>query len=170
VTLASQRPGTIAWALVLLGCFASAQAAPILRTNELPADTLIVLQRGACERRCAVYNIAIFADGSVIFDGRHYVRQAGLAKTTITREAVRQLLEEAMSLGFFQMKARYGFGDTADCEMLRSDAPTAVLSISSDGMAKTIVHNQGCVGPTSEGLKKFEERIDKAVNSTRWVK
>ena len=149
---------------------ASAHAEPVLSTNELSRDTLIVLQRGACERRCAVYNVIVFADGSVIFDGRHYVRRPGLAKTTIRREAVRQLLDEAASLGFFELKPRYGYGDAVDCETMRSDAPTAVVSISSGGMAKTIVHNQGCAGPASDRLKQFEEKIDKAVNSTRWVK
>lgn len=147
----------------------SARAEPAVSTNELPADTLIVLQRGACERRCAVYNIVVFADGSVILDGRHFVRRPGLTKTTIHREIVRQLLDDAAALGFFELKPRYGY-DTADCDSIRSDSPAAVVTVSSGGMAKTIVHNQGCAGPASDRLRQFEDKIDKAVNSTRWMK
>jgi len=156
-------------ALGVTASLPSAHAQPALSTNELPAGTLIVLQRGACERRCAVYNIIVFADGSVILDGRHFVRRPGLTKTTIHRETVRQLLDEAAALGFFELKPRYGY-DTADCEQIRSDAPAAVVSVSSGGIARTIVHNQGCAGPASDRLKQFEDKIDKAVNSARWMK
>jgi Domain of unknown function (DUF6438) len=80
---------------LIAGSAACARAAQTLKTNEL--DTLIVLQRGACERRCAVYKVIIFADGSVVFDGRSYVRRPGLAKTKHQPGDIGQLIDEAVA-------------------------------------------------------------------------
>jgi hypothetical protein len=144
--------------------------AQTLQTDELPADTLIVMQRGACEHRCAVYNVIIFADGSVIFDGRAYVRRAGMMRTNISRGAVRNLLDTARTIRFFDLKKRYTPGGADGCTSVRSDAPTAILSVSSAGRSNTVVHYHGCSGEDSTQLTQFEDKIDAAVNSGRWVK
>jgi hypothetical protein len=141
-----------------------------VKTNEQPADTLIVLERGACEHRCAVYNVIIFADGSAIFDGRHYIRQPGVVRTRISLEALGKLLDEAAALRFFDLKDRYAPGSGNGCDSVKSDAPTAVVSISSGGKTKTVVHYHGCGGSESDRLMQFEASIDRAVNTVRWVK
>jgi hypothetical protein len=140
-----------------------------VKTDEQPADTLIVLERGACEHRCAVYNVIIFADGSAIFDGRHYVRRPGVVRTRISLEALGKLLDEAAALRFFDLKDRYAPGMNG-CDSMKSDAPSAVISISSGGKSKTVVHYHGCGGSESDRLIQFEASIDKAVNTVRWVK
>ena len=162
--------GAAVLASVLVSGAVAAQNMQAVKTNELPADTLIVLQRGACERRCAVYKVMIFADGSVLFDGRHYVRRPILAKASISLETVRQLLDEVVALRFFDLKARYGYDDATGCDSIKSDAPSAIVSISSGGASKTVMHYLGCVGADSERLKRFEEKIDEAVNTARWIK
>jgi hypothetical protein len=140
-----------------------------LKTNEQPADTLIVLERGACEHRCAVYNVIIFADGSAIFDGRHYVRRPDVVRTRISLDALGKLLDEAAALHFFDLKDRYAPG-TVGCDSAKPDAPTAIVSISSGGKSKTVVHHQGCSGSDSDRLLQFEVNIDRAVNTVSWVK
>jgi hypothetical protein len=141
-----------------------------VQSDELPPDTIIVLQRGACERRCAVYNVIIFADGSVIFDGRHYVRQVGVVKSSVTRETLAGLLHDANALHFFDLKDRYGYGSSAGCDSIRSDAPSAILTIASAGRSKTVLHHHGCVSTDADRLTAFEDKIDKAVNAVRWIK
>jgi hypothetical protein len=147
----------------------SAGRGQTVKTDELPADTLIVLQRGACEHRCPVYKVAIFSDGSAIFDGRSYVRRAETVRTRLALDAIGKLLGEAKAAGFFDLADRY-LPDAAGCETPKSDAPTAILSISAGGKAKTIVHYRGCGGPDSARLTQLEDHIDLAVNSARWVK
>ena len=161
----------VACVTLLVGSVVQAWSSQTLKTNELAADTLIVLQRGACEHRCAVYKVIIFADGSVIFDGRHYVRRPGLVKASLSLESLRQLLDEAAVLRFFDLKDRYGGDiDATGCDSVQSDAPSAIVSISSGGRSKTILHHHGCVGAESQHLKQFEETIDKAVNTAKWVR
>ena len=60
----------------------------VVKTNESSPDTLITLQRGACEQRCAVYRLVIFADGTVIYEGRHFVRRTGLIRSGISPEVL----------------------------------------------------------------------------------
>ncbi len=159
-----------AGAILLFASTVGGWAAETIKTDQLPGDTLIVLRRGACEHRCAVYNVIIFADGSAIFDGRHYVRRASLIKTKIPLEELGRLLGEAAALGFFEMPARYEPNAGAGCSSSKSDAPVAILSISTGGKSHTVVHYLGCEGSESERLARFEEQIDRAVNAAQWVR
>jgi len=161
-------PFVVACALSFALPFDEARAAERIKTNELPPDTLIVLQRGACEHRCAVYNVIIFADGSAVFDGRHYVRQPEVIKTRISLESLGDLLAAAGAARFFDLRDRYVPG-APGCESSRSDAPRTIVAVSSGGRAKTIQHYHGCSGPELEQLSQFEEKIDKAVHTKRWV-
>jgi hypothetical protein len=156
--------------VLLVFSIARASAWQTVKTDELPPDTLIVLQRGACEHRCAVYKIVIFADGSVIYDGLSYVRRPGLVKSNISLEALGNLLREAQAAHFFELKARYGYGATDGCDSIRSDAPAVTLSIATGGQSKVILHHLRCVSAESDRLKQLEDSIDSSVNSARWIK
>jgi Domain of unknown function (DUF6438) len=131
---------------------------------------LIVLQRGACEHRCAVYKVIIFADGSVIFDGRSYVRRTGVIRASIGLEAVRKLLDETAAIRFFDLRQRYAPGQPSGCDSSQSDAPTAIISVNSAGKSNTVIHYHGCAGADSNRLTQLEDEIDMAVNTGRWVK
>jgi hypothetical protein len=161
---------TIAAFNILIWSIGLAWGAQTLDSNALPADTLIFLHRGACEHRCPVYNIVIFSDGTAIFDGRSYVRRRDVIRTRIGLDATRSLIDEAKTLGFFDLKERYLPGVVTGCSATKPDAPTAIASVSVGGMAKTIIHYQGCEGTESKQLGKFEQDIDRAINSSSWTK
>jgi hypothetical protein len=172
--MASPIRNAIYRSLIAASCvsfFACGVRAQLPKDDDLPADTLIVLQRGACEHRCAVYKVAIFADGTVIFDGQHYVRKTGLAQFSIGQAALKQLVGEAAQLGFYDLRNRYGYDDAgSECASILSDAPSVVVSVSSGGKSKTILHHLRCAGAETERLQSFEEKIDKAANIQRWIK
>ncbi len=65
--------------------------------HEPAPDTLIVLQRGACEQRCAVYRLTIFADGTVIYEGRYFVHRSGLIKSGISPDVLNKLIGDLES-------------------------------------------------------------------------
>ena len=126
-------------------------------SDEQPRDTLIVLQMGACERRCPVYRLMLFADGSTVLDGRHYVRVPGLFRSKMKLDSIAKLIAQAEAIRFFDLKNSYEPG--GDCESPKSDAPAAVLTISSRGRAKTIQHFRGCAGREADQLKQLEDAI-----------
>jgi hypothetical protein len=141
-----------------------------VKANDVAPDTLIVLQRGACEQRCAVYRIVIFADGTVIYEGRYFVRRSGLIKSGISPEVLAKLLSDLEAGGFFQLEDNYGYGSKDHCESIDSDGPAAILSVSYKGRSKTVLHNHRCVGPVPNRLTELEDKVDRAVGAVKWIK
>jgi hypothetical protein len=137
---------------------------------ETPVDTLIVLQRGACEQRCAVYRVAIFSDGTVIYEGRYFVRRAGLVKSLISSDVLDKLVNDLEAADLFQLQDNYGYGNKDQCQSFSAGEPSAILTFSYRGHAKTILHNHGCAGSVPNRLTELEDKIDRAVGTAKWIK
>jgi hypothetical protein len=142
----------------------------VVKTNESEPDTLITLQRGACEKRCAVYRLVIFADGTVIYEGRHFVRQTGIIRSGISPEVLSKLINDLETGGFFQLEPNYGYGNTDRCDSIDSDGPAAILSVSNQGRSKTVLHSHRCVGPVPNRVTELEDKVDRAVGTMKWIK
>ncbi len=156
--------------LVLALAGAALGSAQVVTLNESPPGTLIVLERGACEQRCAVYRIVIFADGTVIYEGQHFVRRSGLVRSGVSPQVLARLLNELESGGFFQLEESYGYGNKDHCASLESGEPTAILTVSTHGRSKTVLHNHGCAGSDSKRLTELEDKVDQAVGTAKWIK
>jgi len=148
----------------------TASSGPAVKAPEAAPDTLIILQRGACEQRCAVYRIVIFADGTVVYEGRHFVRKSGLMKAGVSQEVLYKLIGDLEAGGFFQLEDNYGYGNKDHCDSIDSDGPAAILSVSNRGRSKTVLHNHRCVGSAAHRLTELEDEVDRAVGSAQWIK
>ncbi|MEP6834679.1 MAG: DUF6438 domain-containing protein [Gemmatimonas sp.] len=140
-------------------------------SNAQPQDALIVLQMGACERRCPVYKIVIFADGTTIYEGRHYVTKPGVVRGKMSLDTLGKILADADALRFYGLKQRYAPVEavneaalSGECLTPKSDAPSAILTVSAKGRSNTIVHFRGCSGADAVRLTQFEDRIVSAAN------
>ena len=136
----------------------------------IPPDTLITLERTPCFGTCPEYRITIAADGAVIFEGRRFVKNAGSAKSSISKEQVRELLAAFQKLNYFDLRDRYERpGD--GCKQWATDHPTAVTSIRTNGKSKSVRHYYGCRGvDVLTELEKLEQAIDDVVNSAQWIR
>ena len=158
------------WPIVLALTVAAAMSPAVAAANDVTPDTQITLQRGACEKRCAVYRVVIFADGTVIYEGRHFVRKSGLIKSGVSQETLSRLIDDLHAGGFFQLDVDYGHSQRTHCDRMDSDGPAAILSVSSRGLSKTVLHSHRCVGAAADRLTKFEDMVDQAVGSAKWIK
>jgi len=149
---------------------ATLSLAQTAKSKEPAPDTLITLQRFACENRCAVYRLVIFADGTVIWEGRHFVQHPGLIKSGISPEALTRLIADLEAGGFFQLQNNYGYGRDTGCASIDPDGPAAILSVSNQGRSKTVLHHHGCVGPEPDRVTKLEDAVDRAVGTVKWIK
>ena len=138
--------------------------------RDLAPDTLITLHRDACEARCAVYTVAIGADGAVSFDGQHYVRLRQRASARVAREAVLDLAQQFDRLGFFALDGEYAPDRPAHCRTARDDAPRVTITLRQDGRSKTVVHDHRCAGPIPAALRAIEDSIDRAAGTVRWIR
>ena len=152
----------------LLLPFGPTRAGP--KPGELPANTTVTLHRDACEKRCAVYDVTIRANGGVTYEGRYYVRKTGRVEARIDPSVVRALIEKFRDADFFSLNAEYDSRDRQACESVRSDGPRAVLSIRTGDEFKTVMHDHKCIGPVTAKLSELEDGIDKAAGVSRWIK
>ena len=131
---------------------------------------MITLQRGGCERRCAVYKLILFADGTLIYDGQYYVRRSGLVLDKVDVATIKALIHDFEAIGYFGLRDQYGYKDEEGCTDVASDAPVAMTSIVTGGKSKGIIHHHRCRGVVPEQLTQLEDKIDKAANAIRWIK
>ena len=104
----------------------------------------------------------IKGDGTVIYSGVQFVKITGIQESTISIDAVEQLLMEFEKADYFSLNDSYTkFG--------KSDMPSANTSISLGGQTKSVNHYLGD-STAPESLTELEDKIDEIVNSDQWIK
>jgi hypothetical protein len=124
--------------------------------------TTITLERTACHGTCPVYLLTVSDNGTVVFDGREYVKTLGKTMSTIDKAKVAQLVFEFNKINYFSLKDSYQ-------EVTITDQASAITSITTGGKSKTIKHYLGDLNAPSQ-LKDLENKIDEIVNSALWIK
>jgi hypothetical protein len=144
------------------------------REVAVPPDTVITLQRTICYGMCPAYKLTIRGDGTLIYEGKEFVKTTGTVKSSVTREQLKELLSEFEKADYFSLRDSYQTMSDG-CPTYWTDNPSANTSIQLGGRRKAIAHYYGC--QEEEGYKVYpqklyvlESRIDEIVNSARWVK
>ncbi len=156
--------GLLMLVTLMTGCITIVQNGGTVKPSSPPSTEkiLIMLERTACFGACPVYSLTIFGNGSVVYEGKEHVRIKGTRETTISTEAVSQLVAEFEKAGYFSMNDSYtAFGVT--------DMPYANTSILIGGRTKSITHYHGDRSAPQQ-LTDIEDRIDEIVNSAQWIK
>ena len=177
------------WLVSLAGCQYgkpnSANSTQVLDpgSQSVPPDTVITLERTACYGRCPDYTLMISGDGTVIYDGRQYVKHVGLIRGTITKDQVNQLIKEFERIKYSSLRDRYESVPDG-CPTTATDHPWANTSIKVNGTFKAIKHYYGCQFseppsrdhvPSGMGLVyprelvELESKIDEVVNTKQWI-
>ena len=156
--------------LIGVGCHTTAYLPP---QQPIPDDTLITIKRSICYGTCPDYTVTIAADGTVTFEGREFVKTKGVAKATITREALRQLIEAFENSKYFSLNDSYRTKKDG-CPEVWTDADTVTTSIRINGKTKSISHYHGCEDDQGrstypKGLTQLEDQIDKIAGTKQWI-
>ena len=135
--------------------------------NQSPASNnldqvTITLERTACHGFCPVYTLTIQGDGTVVYEGKDFVKTRGRVKLTIQKEKIEQLIEEFEAIDYFNLNDEY-------TDRTITDAPSVITSITVDGITKTIEHYQGDFTAPEE-LTRLEDKIDEIINTYQWIK
>ena len=134
--------------------------------STIASSDYIRLERGPCFGACPIYDLTIYGDGNVQFVGKRYVRVADTMYSTIPKQVVDSLFDEAYRIRFFEMDSEYmvkklPHGMTESV----TDLPSQTVTISLDGTVKRVFDYYG----SPEELRRFEEHIDRAANVVQWV-
>lgn len=99
--------------------------------SELPASVLA--------RFCPVYKLAIYPDGSVVFDAKEHVRVKEVQNYQIDAAAVQALIAKFQAAHYFSLAPAYTHITMPDgTEMMVTDLPTTYTSLSLDGRTKKV--------------------------------
>lgn len=147
----------------------------------VPKDLTIKLERTMCFGWCPAYGLRISGDGIVEFTPQGSFAQRGDGSAlpiplrgTISHDGLQSLLAEFKRIGFFKLRRHYGsaltYKRSSSCPEVRTDSPTATITIVANGKRKTIDHYLGCNGsPTLVQLEFLERLIDDTANTQQWT-
>ncbi len=125
-------------------------------------DVVITLERTVCFGVCPEYRLTIYGNGTVIYEGKRFVKIEGKRTASISEDKIRQLLSEFKRVDYFSLDDSYE-------ELTATDMPSAFTSLTVGGRTKAVRHYHGDFGAPEE-LTALEDRIDEIVNSDQWVK
>jgi len=144
---------------------AGSNAASQNATSPSHTDAVITLERTACFGTCPVYQLTIYGDGKVVYEGKAFVTVTGRHTAQISPEQVQQLVTAFKTANFFSLENQYVVGAT--------DLPGAWTSITSNGQSKRVWRYGSSDNPelnnAPRSLTELENQIDKIVNSQQWV-
>ena len=165
------RVGAIlSFAIFLVASLSSAAFTQSTNLESLTPDQLkslvIKFQRSGCYGNCPQYQLAIYGDGRVEYQGIKDVKLVGSGKGTIEAADVRSILTAFAKANFFTV------GDNVSEEKCNcgycTDLPTVVTEITIGGTKHTVEHYLGCGCATKE-LRELESVIDRLVKSDQWT-
>jgi hypothetical protein len=123
-------------------------------------NVVITLQRSRCFGICPVYNLSIYGNGTVLYEGIANVNSTGTRISNISENQVRQLLSDFKKIDYFSLN------ETEIASHVVYDAPVCTTSLTINGKTKTI-HHYETVEP--ESLTALENTIDAVANSSQWI-
>ena len=123
-------------------------------------NVVITLKRSACFGICPTYNITIYGNGTVIYEGTANVNTTGMQISNITEDNLRLLISEFKKIDYFSLN------ETEIASHVVYDAPMFTTSLTINGKTKTIKHYETAV---PKQLTNLENKIDEIVNSSQWI-
>lgn len=136
---------------ILLLCIPS-----LAKSEAIPKDFSITLQRIGCVGTCPDYKITIFGSGLVVYEGKADVAVNGRRKGTISLSFVRDLVRKLKEENVFAWE---------QTNMVCVDYPEISIAIIFGGKTKRLL--EGCQQPGK--VMNLAGYIDKLSNAQHWV-
>jgi len=125
---------------------------------------VVTLKRTRCFGMCRVYEVSIFTDGTVQWNGNRFVSTIGMATARLPKAQVEELIRMMSASRFQSLNSSYRNRILPDGTMCMSDLPTTYLTFAHDGVTKTV--EDYCFAP--DELNELERLVDRISNSHRW--
>ena len=152
----------------LLLCVATTSCARPAPDGTVPGGSATVrLERRPCFGTCPVYSVALYDDGTVLFDGALNVRSTGRQVSRIAKRDVSRLVARLNAAGFAGLPDKIVAGSPA-CGDYATDAPTVIVTLRRGSVNKTVEHDRGCAAAPAF-LRSLEQAIDSVARTDRWI-
>lgn len=111
------------------------------------------LERTPCYGKCPVYEIKVYENGVVLYNGKNYTEKTGCWYRRISKKEVKGIQATFVSEGFSDFNNEYPQNKKSP-----SDLPSCIVRYYYDNNLPKMVTDKGIDSP--EGLKKLETMLD----------
>lgn len=125
------------------------------------AQVALTLERTACFGSCPIYTVAIYDDGTVVYNGERFVDVTGEQTSQLEPETVQMMVQTFADAGYF------GWDEAYDA-MTVSDLPTVITSVTRNGEKHQIVRYMGD-NSAPLALPYLEVWLDLMANTAQWT-
>lgn len=122
----------------------------------------IKLERTACFGTCPVYTVEIQGDGTVIWEGKRFVKVMGLRRYRIPIVKVRTLVERFRAARFYSARDAY-------VDRGITDMPSAWISLTYGGVSKRIQDYAGTRAGMPQAIKDLERAVDETAGTAALI-
>jgi len=148
--------------VVLLALAAGCGVKPPAAGGGGPAhDAMVTLERTACYGTCPIYSVTVYRDGTVVYDGKQFVKIKGRATAQLGPDDIARLDQLFTDSPYLVLDDAYTDYDLTDMENVKT-------SYHGGGKTKSIDHYHGDEdAPTV--LEAIERGVDTIVHVEQWI-
>ncbi len=137
-----------------------------------PNDTLITfIQRLSCRGGCPAYDLVVYGDGQVVFNGKRHVKVERRAEAYLAWSDVSALIDAFDRASYFSLHNDYRCG-SPECRCSgTAAASTSTISLRlSYSKRKVVVRDHRCKGfPGRSRLLELEKTIADLARAKQWL-
>jgi Domain of unknown function (DUF6438) len=140
--------------LVLVTLLACSSTKNVSKLKE--KDIVISLKKGSCYGKCAVYNLHIYKDGFVTYEGILHAEKIGLFSKEVTKEELNTFKKEFEEIGFMELPSEY---------------PSEIVDLPMITMMYHNGHKSKIVSGRTDrpkNLLQLQYKLEKLANSIGW--
>jgi len=127
-----------------------------------PGETFVGVSGGTCNGNCPVYELYVFDDGRVVFNGRKGTSKVGVWNKKVAPEVYAELLTTLVRTKVLDEEIK-----RKTCLKGRS-VLTVMRSASDAGDVRTVLLNSGCEG-YADLVKEIEGQFISSTGVDRWL-
>jgi len=130
--------------------------------NTVPAAPIVVaaLKREPCYGKCPAFDIELYDDGTVKYNGKAYVKKLGRYTAYLSKQAIVNIQMKAEEIGYFSMDKQYPPNHQAQIY----DIPKTTTFIKIGDKEHRITNRHG----SPSALFKFENYIEEQLQDLDW--
>ncbi len=115
---------------------------------------VISLRRTPCFGKCPVYQIQVYSDGSLRYEGVQFTERLGTYFGKLAPERIQAVFDLAEKIGFQQLAEEYPSGD-----IRIMDLPSAIVFLRYGSLEKQVV-NRNHANPEVEGEREIVDKLN----------
>lgn len=126
------------------------------RMNLQEISIVASMEKGPCYGRCPVFNLTIYENGIVTFEGKRFTDREGMYYRKLNKKEISALREKFREADFFSFNRVY--------PSRIPDMATVSISYNEGDKSATVMGKEG----RPEAVMKLENYLDKIANSGEW--